>query len=369
MSDTPKVKIPQPGAHGPFDWLVLAGYLAVALILLWPLPLRPTTHMIGDAFGDPLLNAWILGWDAERLQHGLQGLWQAPLFYPAADTLAWSEHLLGIAAWVAPAYWLTGNIVLVYNVALLGWIVLAGFGMFLLARELTGRLDAAWLAGLLFACLPYRVAHISHLQVLYAGWMPLALLGLHRSLRTGSLRALAGFVAAYVLTALSNGYYLFFLAVPVVIVAGWHLAIRTFRRSGGRTVAGHLALAALAIVLALAPVIRVYLRVRETHGFARTREDIIHYSARPAAYGSVASTVKVWHGWLPEGAVEAALFPGLTLSLLAALGVYTGWRREDVRLYGVVAVVAFVLTLGPRPDIGFGEWRPGLMTGCWQCPA
>ena len=139
--------------------------------------------MPGDPFGDPLLNAWILGWDADRLRHGLQGLWQAPLFYPAPDTLAWSEHLLGIAVFVAPLYWLTGNIVAVYNVAVLGSIVLAGIGMYLLARELTGRRDAAWLAGLLFACLPYRVAQFSHLQVLYAGWMPLALLGLHRYLQ------------------------------------------------------------------------------------------------------------------------------------------------------------------------------------------
>ena len=52
--------------------------MAVALALLWPLPLKLTTHMTGDPFGDPLLNAWILGWDADRLRHGLQGLWQAP---------------------------------------------------------------------------------------------------------------------------------------------------------------------------------------------------------------------------------------------------------------------------------------------------
>lgn len=52
-----------PWAHG---WLALAGYLAVACIVLWPLPDRMSTHMLGDPFGDPLLNAWILGWDADE---------------------------------------------------------------------------------------------------------------------------------------------------------------------------------------------------------------------------------------------------------------------------------------------------------------
>ncbi len=359
MYDTPPVKISQPAARRSSDWLAVAGYLVVALALLWPLPLKLTTHMTGDPFGDPLLNAWILGWDADRLRHGLQGLWQAPLFYPAPDTLAWSEHLLGIAVFVAPLYWLTGNIVLVYNIALLGSIVLAGLGMYLLARELTGRRDAAWLAGLLFACLPYRVAQLTHLQVLMAGWMPLAMLGLHRYFRTGSVHALAGFVAAYLLTALSNGYYLFFLAVPVSILVGWHLVDRVSRRDRVLPTIGVLVAAVLTILLALAPVIAAYLRVSETQGFTRTRGEMVAYSATPAAYGAVSSSLRFWSASLPTGRNERELFPGLTLAVLAAVGLVAGRRRADVRIYALVALAAFLMALGPEPDLGVGRWRTG----------
>ena len=224
--------------------------------------------------------------------------------------------------------------------------------------------------GLLFACLPYRVAQFSHLQVLYAGWMPLALFGLHRYLRTGSKPALGGFAAAYVLTALSNGYYLFYLAVPVVIIAGWHLAGRALRRDGITRTVGHLALAAVVILVALAPVLSAYLRVRDTQGFSRTRAEMVMYSATPADYASIVPTLRLWNGWLPHGEGETQLFAGLTLVLLAALGGCAGWRRQEVRLYLVVTVVAFVLTLGPQPDFGFGRlptgpydvllWIPGL---------
>ncbi len=359
MSDTPSVKVSQPAAPRSPAWLALAGYLAVAFVLLWPLPLELTTHMLGDPSGDPLLNAFILGWDADRLRHGLQGLWQAPLFYPAPDTLAWSEHLLGIAVFVAPIYWITANPVLTYNVALFASIVLAGMGMHLLARELTGRTDAAWIAGVSFSCLPYRVAQLPHLQVLYAGWMPLALLGLHRYFRTGSKKALAGFVAAYALTSLSNGYYLFFLAVPVAIVSGWNLAARIKQGRGFPEAAGHLALAVLAIVVSLAPVIRVYLRVHEARGFSRTVDEMAHYSATIASYGSVASSVRIWKGVLPRGPAERELFPGLTLGLLAAVGLAAGRRHREAQIYTAVALTAFVLTLGPRPDLLFGHLPTG----------
>ena len=330
------------------------------------------THMPGEAFGDALLNAWILGWDADRMLHGLTGLWEAPLFYPAHDTLAWSEHLLGIAVFVAPVYWLTGNVVLAYNVAILGSVVLAGVGAYLLARELTGRADAAWLAGLAFACLPYRAAHLTHLQVLAAGWMPLALLGLHRYFKSGSTRGLALFVAAYVLQALSNGYFLFFLAVPVGIVCIWLLLgrarqvaptttgrLRAFFSARARR-AAELAVAALLILLMLWPVLHVYLRVRDNYGFARSRGEMVHYSAEPAAYGSITGALRLWRGVLPYGEAERELFPGFGLLFLSVAGLSCLRAGRDARIYAVIAVAGFLLSLGPEPELpGIGRLPTG----------
>src|SRR5262245_17563972 len=96
--------------------LSIAGFTALAIAFTWPL----VRHM-GDSVpsdpGDPLLNAWILGWDADRLRHGLTGLWDAPNFFPYRQTLAFSEHLLGIAIFVAPLAWISGNPLIAYNTA------------------------------------------------------------------------------------------------------------------------------------------------------------------------------------------------------------------------------------------------------------
>ena len=56
-----------------------------------------------------------------------------------------------------------------YNFAFLLSYVLAGSGMYLLAKSLTGSRSAAVLAGVAFAFAPYRVAQAPHLQVLNVG--------------------------------------------------------------------------------------------------------------------------------------------------------------------------------------------------------
>jgi hypothetical protein len=331
--------------------MATTAYLAVALALLWPLPLRLTSAVPGDPLGDPLLNAWILGWGADRLAAGLQGLWDAPIFYPHRDTFAWSEHLLGVTAFVAPIYWLTHNVVLTYNVALLGSIVLAGVGMYVLVLELTGSRGAAWLAGLTFACLPYRAAHITHLQLLVAGWMPVALYGLHRYMRDGSRRAIGLLAIGYGATALSNGYYLFYFGLALAIAAVWLLAERARRHQRLRGRVAGLLVVACVVAAAIAPVAAAYLRVRATYGFSRDRTEMARYSARPGDYVTVSPATAVWRDVLPPAEAERELFPGLTLTTLAIAGLAAGWRRNDVRLYAVIGVTAFVMTLGPTPTI------------------
>jgi hypothetical protein len=347
--------------------LVVAGFVALAVFWTWPLVLRPGTTMAAP-FGDPLLNAWILGWDADRLRHGLAGLWTAPSFYPYPDTLAYSEHLLGIAIPLAPVYWATANAVLVYNVALVLSFALAGAGMYLLARDLTGRRDAAILAGLAFMWCPYRAPHVTHLQVLVNGWMPIALWALHRYFATGSRRALVGFVLAFVAQGLSNGYFLFFLAVPVAMVAIVEL-IR--HRDRLPLHLARLTIAAVAIGALVAPAAAAYLRVKREQGLSRARSVAVNFGASAADYLRVSHQPILWSKVLPPGGVETELFPGLTVVVLALCVLVPAGRRQEpaaapallpestaIRLYAAIALVAFVLSMGPEPLLWDGVRLP-----------
>jgi hypothetical protein len=346
--------------------IVAAGFAALALVMTWPLAAHATRALPGD-LGDPLLNAWILGWDAQRLAYGLAGFWDAPILYPARHTLAYSEHLFGVALFVAPIYWASANAVLAYNVAFLGSYALAGTGMYLLAHYLCGRRDAAVLAALVFAFGPYRAGHVSHLQVLLSGWMPIALWLLHRYFDAPSWRRAIAFAAAFVLQALSNGYYLFFLALPVAIISISELARR---RDDWRRVVLQLATAALVIAGAIAPFALAYIALRR-QGFHRLESDWTMFSADVGSYFLTAGSVRFWR-WL-HGAlnVEAQLFPGLTGLALAAIAFFREPReprepRESqipnpeshLGSYSVIAVSAFVLSLGPAPKAWGHQFLP-----------
>ena len=76
--------------------LVVFAFACLTAIATFPLVLHLGRALPGD-LGDPLFTSWVLGWDADRLRHGLSGFWDAPILFPNRQTLAFAEHMAGIA--------------------------------------------------------------------------------------------------------------------------------------------------------------------------------------------------------------------------------------------------------------------------------
>jgi len=125
--------------------LLAAALLAVlACAYTWPLVLHPGS-LLGSTRGpgDSYLNLWILGWDLRALLHHpssvLSGrVFDANIFFPAAGTLTYSDHLLPQALVIAPVYVLTGNLPLCYNILLVGSLMGCALAMHALVREISG---------------------------------------------------------------------------------------------------------------------------------------------------------------------------------------------------------------------------------------
>lgn len=239
-----------------------------AVAITWPLA-RQLGEVLPNYGGDlhpEVLNSWILAWTGDRLLHGLSGFWHAPIFYPYTHTLAFSEHLLGIAFFTAWIQWLTDNPFVAHNAAFLASYVLAGSGMYLLATYLTRSRLAGGVAAAVFMMLPLRGDEGGHLQVAMYGWMPVALWALHLYFDTGRRLALVLFAAAFLLQGFSNGYYFYFLAFAVVVVGGVELAISL--RSPARRLGMLLDLTVtlVAMLVVAAPVVMGYLAARDGYG-------------------------------------------------------------------------------------------------------
>ncbi len=361
---------------------VMLVMLALGVADTFPLVLHMTSALPGD-LGDPVFATFLLGWDADRIRHGFQALWDAPIYFPMKGTLALAENLLGIAVFTAPIEWVTGNAVLAYNIAFLGSFVLAGVGAYLLTRSLWGRRDAAWLGALAFACAPHRAMHISHLQVLVSGWMPLALWGLHRYFTSWSRRALAVFALAFAVQALSNGYFMLFLGVAVAGLGAAELGrvlydrLRRADRTGpafGRVLLD-LGVAAAAIGAILAPVLLMYRRVLVGGGLHRNLGEMSMYSGVPGDFLRIPSGLWLWTRYLHVGEPERGLYPGVIVVVLSAVGVISGlvgrftpreqrpprWRWY-VALYASLLVFAVWMSFGPKvvgPYAGLLQIVPG----------
>jgi hypothetical protein len=311
-------------------------YLGAAVATTWPLAAGLWRDLPWD-LGDSLLNCWILAWDADHLARvftegpgALRGFWSANIFHPEPLALAYSEHLIAQAVQILPVYAATGNVILCYNLLFLSTFVLSGLGTFLLVRDITGRPGAAFVAGLVFAFAPYRVAQYSHLQVLSSQWMPFALLGLRRFVASGRTIPLAWGSLALVAQNLSCGYYLAYFAPAAAAFALFEIArLRRWRDPG---LWGRLALAAVAVAAATAPFVWPYVEL-SARGAERPLAEVRRYSADVYSYLTVHEAVNVWGAWAraypkPEG----ELFPGATSALLAATALVLAGRDRLRRL-------------------------------------
>ena len=345
-----------PTASRLTAWHAAALYLAAAVAWTWPLAPNLSSSIAWD-LGDPMLVAWVMGWVNDSFLALLRGdaarflaLWSPPIFHPEPLALAFSEHMLPQALLVLPLHALTGNVILGYNVAVLATFVLSAFGMFLLARELTGSTAAALFAGAVFGFTPYRVDQLSHLHILSSQWMPFALYGLRRYFTTGSRRALAGSVLALVALNLSSGYFLFFFTP---FVAAYVLAEMGSRRRladlrAWRDVVG----AGAATILLTVPFLVPYLAVRLGTVGVRSYMEVRDFSADVYAYVTSSPAVRLWGGALDtmRDAPENALFPGGMALLFGAIavvvlvaGAVTRWNAAPARDGRMTPVIVFLV--------------------------
>jgi hypothetical protein len=348
---------------GPGD---LVFYLATTVIFTWPLLLHPFARLMAPIGpGDPYLNLWILGWDLRTLTTDplavVTGrIFNANIFYPADLTLAYSDHLILQAFALWPLYLVFRDFTLCYNVLLFGSLLASALAMHAFAYGVTGSRWGARASGLAWGLLPYRFAHLLHIQLQGLYFLPLAFLFLHRLIAGRRRSDAVGLGATAALQAITSVYYgvigaigLATGAVALVLVAG---------RWRGALLARRLLLALLVGVVLVAPFTWPYLLVQQREGFGRNLYEAAQHAASPVSYVRVPPGNLLYgqSGLLrPSGdsgrskgqGPEQELFPGFVLVGLAAIGFWHARRRDCWPLalsLAAVAAVGFVLSLGPE---------------------
>ncbi len=342
-------------------------YLVAALVLTWPLAIHLTSRLgTVEGAGDPYLNLWILGWgmkawlsDPMSVLNG--SVFNANIFHPSAGTLTYSDHLLLQSLALSPLYAVSGNLTLCYNVLLIASLTLSGLAMHVLARSVTGSERAAVIAGLAWACWPYRTAHFLHLQLQSLYFLPLALLVLHRVAAARRWRDAMWLGVLAALQAISSVYYGVMSAIA--IAAGAASLAWTTGQWRARRYWSRVAVAAVIGAVLIAPVVGPYWVTQQREGFGRNLFEAVQNSATVQSYTQVPHENFLYGAngvMLPRAPEPGArdrrnnehqMFPGLVLIGLALFGVVKGWRTDAwpaVVTSLSLVVVGFVLSLGPE---------------------
>lgn len=334
---------------------------AILLALLQTYPYAFKLGSVGRLdSGDGQFSIWTVAWVARTLVVDPAHLFDANMFYPHRNTLAFSEANIGAGLLAAPVYWATKNPYAAHNSVLVLSFVLSAIGAYYLARRLTGSRGAAAVAGVLFACCPYIFARTAHIQLLMTAGLPFSMLALHRLVdrpTMGRAGALGGVLGAQ---GLSCGYYGFFAGMMVgLAVIYYAVTRRLWRRPGYWIPVGAAAVLSLAIVV---PFLLPYLQLAAGGAFADRTVDLARdFSADWRAY--LASPARS-HEWLlrviehwPE-----VLFPGFLTLGFAGYGAWAasrrrlaapsvngpaGLTRETAGLYLLIAGLAAWTSVGP----------------------
>ncbi len=354
--------------------LLVLAFTAMALFYTRPLALKADDHTMRENAGDTMFHIYVLSWTAHALKTNPFNLFNATIFYPNRYTLAYSDHELMSSLIALPVLALSRNGVLAFNFVIIVSFVLSALGAYLLVWHLTRDRYAGFAGAIIFGFPLYKLAHISHLQLVSTGFLPLALLCLHLYTEKRQARYLVGFGAFTVALFWTVWSYGFFLAFAVLVylavlaIVERDRLVRFFRRRAPmwerRAMVrwmGMLVVAFIGIGLVLFPFIRPYLEAGKLNpNFQRDIAEVYSYSGDVEDFAVAPPESLVWGAatglvrpdpYLRGNGAERSLFPGLAGLLLAVAGVYYlsrlgASRRFVLWFYVVLLLVAGMMCLG-----------------------
>jgi hypothetical protein len=365
---------------------VLVGLTLIAIGTTWPLFPNLGGYVIDK--NNPLYSVWLMAWQVHAFTTAPLDIFDTNIIYPIGGTLAFDELAFTEAVLSAPFLWIFGNPVLSHNIVLFSTFILAGYGAWLLVRELTGNGWAGFVAACAYAFSFYMLNHLPHMTLINAQWIPFILLAAYKTLWTHQWRwalALGGFFA---LQALSGHYLAFYTAFLLALFFLYYLVVQ--RDLYSWPLIGKLAVAFTGAALIILPIGIPYGLIQSSYGFRRDLFEVERFSNTLTSFLAVfrgsPRLREVLSPFADPGpwAVERSAYPGLAAVLLGIVGTIAPWRRArrndpsspDSRLkrhaifFAGLALLTALLSLGPylQPTYAPDQYDPAAINRMLPLP-
>ncbi|MCA9128163.1 MAG: hypothetical protein KDB22_13810 [Planctomycetales bacterium] len=345
--------------------LQLLYFAAVAIWLLWPLPLYFTTALpTGDSptATVPMLNAWIVWWNSESLLRGFVDYWDAPIFHPSPGALALSEPQPATLA-MAPIVYGIGPVA-AYNSYAIASLLLNGWFASRLLRTMGASNLAALAGGTAVELHPLALNNLEALQLVPMWSVMWTIDLLFRFRRTADLFTGSLVGVALGVTALLSLHHTLFFGI-LLAMSSWTLLMKEpasfkdqeflpARRPIWLWPGGGLLAVATCLLISL-PVVLPVLSIHQQYGFARSDSLVAALSATWADWWTTNSTA-----WIRSGSLDLCSFPllpGVLRTVLATFGLCWCFRFSPRCCGFLLLMLLGSLTLSFGTHLSLGEWQ------------
>jgi len=334
-------------------WVPLL-YTALTLVMTYPAILHLSDQVLSTGL-DGGEDAWIFWWNnwwiKRALMTGDNVYFTKHLFFPHGVDLTYHSF-----SWLNTALWLLlepllGKIA-AYNLTVLWVFPLAAWGMERLVYELTGSKHAAFLAGLVYAFIPYRISQSNHATLMGTQWIPFYTLYLLRATRNGRWRHILLASLFLVLTALVGWNLFLYLLLWTAWIGGcaWLSRMSTVRRLVS-TLAWTSLIGILALSPLLVPMLAGRLGAQDTLGTISEdtmQTDLLAYIV-PSRYhplwGRAVAPIYDQMGGTSEP--RRVVYLGYTVMALLSYGLVRKGVRRQAGLWWGGTLLWWLMALGP----------------------
>jgi hypothetical protein len=352
--------------HTNLMWLLIAlfVYTATTLAMMYPVPFQLDSVIAGEERGDAYQYVWSLWWAKQAVLEPAKGLAHLTLMnHPVGIEHPFMLTLVGVNLSALPFSLLLPPAA-AYNSQVLLSFILSGMAMYWLATDMTGDHKAGLVGGFVFAFFLNKTGHVigGHLPQATVYWIPLYVLLLRRTIRKPSWRTALATALVLIFACLIHVMHLVYLVLPVtvtVLLAGM-LELKddfiTWQRLGSLVILfGPAALIVAPFLLPMALLAVEDASYLYITGTVDSSTDLLAFFT-PSRYNPFLDVLDLMPSWIEQvfssqkSLFEGLAYPGVLAAGLAMWGLIR--RRRSTWIWGALALIAAVLSLGPLLKVG-----------------
>lgn len=329
----------------------------IAIALTWPVVLSPQELLIGHPGNDTWNHVWGYWWVKEEL---LSGRWPTQangLAFPRGGTLYFIDTVQVLLS--LPISFVFGSAT-AFNSIMIGEIMLAGIGAWLLAHKVTSDIWASFTALVLYEMSAHLMgqAYNGISETVCAGWFPLTLWALLRLMERPDLKRSITLGVLGALCIMTSWYYGLFAILASLIIVIWSGWKRSWLYQWADIAKKLILSACVAGSMVLGPVLSFRTSSSAENAIVTRDPEFVERSLLNHNITDVQAFFQLSKIPMPDlralygEELVIIIYLGWIGILLASWGIWKERRKDDWRLWTWIGVTFFIFCLGPYLHVG-----------------